>query len=293
MNETSEQPIVVETLWSGISTGTERLLWEGRMPDFPGMGYPLVPGYETVGRVVDAPTRLKDRIGEMVFVPGCSAYQDVRGLFGGAASHLLTGHEKAFRVPEGTEEDAVLLALAATAHHALTYNASRLPNLIIGNGILGRLAARLCVSLGGDAPVIWEKEALHSTNPDGFRVVKPEEDEGSRYECIMDLSGDASLLDQLIRSLEPGGEIVLAGFYSKPISFAFPPAFMKEARLRIAAEWQQNDLKAIRDLVEVKQLSLTGLVSHRSTVNCAIEAYKTAFENPECMKMVLNWKEAA
>ena len=33
--------------YSGISTGTERMLWDGSMPPFPGMGYPLVPGYET------------------------------------------------------------------------------------------------------------------------------------------------------------------------------------------------------------------------------------------------------
>jgi bacteriochlorophyllide a dehydrogenase len=30
---------------------------------------------------------------------------------------------------------------------------------------------------------------------------------------------------------------VLAGFYTEPLAFAFPPAFMKEARLRVAAEW--------------------------------------------------------
>jgi hypothetical protein len=30
--------VVVEIEWSGISTGTERLLWSGRMPTFPGMG---------------------------------------------------------------------------------------------------------------------------------------------------------------------------------------------------------------------------------------------------------------
>ncbi|MBM3589736.1 MAG: chlorophyll synthesis pathway protein BchC, partial [Alphaproteobacteria bacterium] len=46
--------VVVDIDWSGISTGTERLLWSGRMPSFPGMGYPLVPGYESVGRVVEA-----------------------------------------------------------------------------------------------------------------------------------------------------------------------------------------------------------------------------------------------
>ena len=34
--------VVVDIDWSGISAGTERLLWSGRMPDFPGMGYPVV-----------------------------------------------------------------------------------------------------------------------------------------------------------------------------------------------------------------------------------------------------------
>ena len=37
--------VIVDIEYSGISTGTERLLWTGRMPSFPGMGYPLVPGY--------------------------------------------------------------------------------------------------------------------------------------------------------------------------------------------------------------------------------------------------------
>ena len=32
--------------------------------------------------------------------------------------------------------------------------------------------------------------------------------------------------------------MVLAGFYAEPVRFAFPPAFMREARLRIAAEWK-------------------------------------------------------
>ncbi|MBS4037216.1 MAG: chlorophyll synthesis pathway protein BchC, partial [Hydrogenophaga sp.] len=39
--------VEVQVEYSGISTGTERLLWDGSMPPFPGMGYPLVPGYET------------------------------------------------------------------------------------------------------------------------------------------------------------------------------------------------------------------------------------------------------
>ena len=35
-------PISRRNRYSGISTGTETLLWTGKMPSFPGMGYPLV-----------------------------------------------------------------------------------------------------------------------------------------------------------------------------------------------------------------------------------------------------------
>ena len=52
LRATVDGDVEVEVSHSGISTGTERLLWDGSMPPFPGMGYPLVPGYETVGRVV-------------------------------------------------------------------------------------------------------------------------------------------------------------------------------------------------------------------------------------------------
>lgn len=72
LNPMTDKDILVEIAWSGISTGTEKLLWSGAMPAFPGMGYPLVPGYESVGRVVDAGAESRGRIGEWVFVPGAN-----------------------------------------------------------------------------------------------------------------------------------------------------------------------------------------------------------------------------
>ncbi len=39
-----DDDVIVDVEWSGISTGTERLLWTGTMPMFPGMGYQVVPG---------------------------------------------------------------------------------------------------------------------------------------------------------------------------------------------------------------------------------------------------------
>ena len=45
--------IVVKISHSGISTGTEKLFWTGEMPPFPGMGYPLVPGYDDIEVTTD------------------------------------------------------------------------------------------------------------------------------------------------------------------------------------------------------------------------------------------------
>jgi bacteriochlorophyllide a dehydrogenase len=60
----TDDDVVVDIAFSGISTGTERLLWSGRMPMFPGMGYPLVPGYESVGRIQSAGKTSGGKVGD-------------------------------------------------------------------------------------------------------------------------------------------------------------------------------------------------------------------------------------
>ena len=80
---------LIEVRWTGISTGTERLLYEGRMPDFPGMGYPLVPGYESIGTVEKSGSKSGFLPGEKVFVPGAKCFGNFKSLFGGTASKLV------------------------------------------------------------------------------------------------------------------------------------------------------------------------------------------------------------
>lgn len=282
---------VVEVEWTGISTGTEKLLWSGEMPPFPGMGYPLVPGYETVGRVVACGEKCGLQPGERVFVSGARCFGEVRGLFGGAASRLVVDAAKLVRLGDGLQEEAILLALAATAHHALHAQAKRaLPELIVGHGVLGRLLARLTIALGGKAPTVWETNTQRSAGGTGYTVVTPDDDTRCDYERIVDASGDADILDALMQRLARSGEIVLAGFYSERLAFTFPPAFMREARLRVAAEWADRDLCSVKTLVDSGALSLAGLISHRSRAEDAQSAYPTAFSNPECLKMVLDWR---
>jgi bacteriochlorophyllide a dehydrogenase len=285
-----EEDVIVDMEWSGISTGTERLLWAGRMPPFPGLGYPLVPGYESVGRVTHVGARGGRRLGERVFVPGARCFGVVKGLFGGAAAKVVVPGAKVTPIDEGLGEQGVLLALAATAHHAIAAKNGAPPDLIIGHGVLGRLIARLAVLYGGKPPVVWERNANRVHGAVGYPVVHPDADGRRDYRAIYDVSGDNTVLDTLIAHLAPGGEIVLAGFYSEPLGFAFPPAFIREARIRVAAEWRDADIAAVKELIETGKLNLDGLITHRQEAVDAPAAYRTAFSDPACLKMVLDWR---
>jgi len=285
--------VVVRTHYSGISTGTEKLLWTGRMPSFPGMGYPLVPGYESFGEVVEAGALSGLKAGDHVFVPGSDSYEDARGLFGGAAATLITTSTRCVKVDAGLQARGALLALAATARHAIAGLGNALPDLIVGHGVMGRLLARLTIAAGGKPPVVWDLDATRRGGDLPYPVLHPDEDKTRSYNAIYDVSGDSAILDTLIGRLTRGGEIALVGFYSAPLSFAFPPAFMKEARFRIAAEWTRADMIATRMLVEEGVLDLDGLITHERDSADARAAYVTAFEDASCLKMILNWKGSA
>ena len=292
-----EDDLLVDVEWSGISTGTERLLWSGRMPPFPGMGYPLVPGYESVGRVARAGAGTGFQPGDRVFVPGANCFGPVRGLFGGAARHLVVPARRVVGVAEDLGQDAVLMALAATAYHAVAcggrFEHPEPPELIIGHGVLGRLLARLNVAAGCTHTVVWETDARRADGARGYTVCHPDDDPRRDYKTVCDVSGDAAMLDILMQRLAPGGEIILAGFYPDRVSFAFPPAFMREARIRVAAEWQRPDLLAVKALIESGVLPLDGLITHQAMAPDADQAYRTAFGDAACLKMILDWRHRA
>lgn len=300
--------LLVNVHASGISTGTERLLWNGEMPDFPGMGYPLVPGYEAVGEVSAVSEGCDRQIGEFVFVGGSQGFPTMRSLFGGAASHLVVPQEKAISINPALGSKGLLIALAATAHHALFCDknvddanvvdaAVTQPELIIGHGVLGRLMARLCIALGYAPPTVWEIDATRRAGPTDYPVLDPAEDSNSGYQKIIDVSGNSNILNTAIQRLsrrQAGAappQITLAGFYKDALTFDFAPAFMREVRIQVAAEWQRQDIQAVSALVDSGVLSLDGLITHTAAAVDAQQAYQTAFRDQACLKMALDWRK--
>ncbi len=290
----SKDEVVIETNYSGISTGTEKLFWNGKMPQFPGMGYPLVPGYESTGEVVQAPKDSNLKIGDMVFVPGANCYSgSVKSLFGGAARRIISAPNRLIKIDSTMGCNGALFALAATARHAIAGFGNKMPDVIVGHGVLGRLLARFVILAGEKPPIVWEKNILRHSGATDYEVILPEHDDRSDYDCIFDVSGDSEILDSLIGRVRKGGEIVLAGFYPERIGFGFAQAFLKEISIRVSAEFTPEDVATTKLLIEDGSLSFDGLISDVYSAQKANEAYNIAFNNAECLKMVLDWRNAA
>jgi 3-hydroxyethyl bacteriochlorophyllide a dehydrogenase len=289
LRELAPDEVRVQTVYSGISTGTERLLFRGEMPAFPGMGYPLVPGYESVGRITEVGAGAEAQLDQWVFVPGANCYQDARGLFGGASQEMLTSVQRVIALPSDPGPQMVLLALAATALHAIHLAGSRLPDLVVGHGVMGRLAARITVALGGQ-PMVWETHADRRFDGQGYITRDPSYCKGQQFDCILDASGAGDQLDHWVSSLAPGGQIILAGFYSQPLRFQFVPAFLRETQLKVAAQWQPADLQLVSEMVHDGRLSLDGLVTDVMPATDPQQAYEKAFDDFAALKVVMDWR---
>jgi 3-hydroxyethyl bacteriochlorophyllide a dehydrogenase len=271
------------------------------------MGYPLVPGYESIGMVIAAPKEQQKLEGKQVFIPGAKCFGAVRGIFGASSSRPVVDASRLVVLPSefaalAPTAEPTLLALAATAHHIIQVgglaNAQSEPSLIIGHGVLGRLLARCLIALGCPAPVVWEKQAKRCQGGLGYEVQHHGDNTEAiakgtvaKFGLVFDVSGDTDVINKMVPHLKPGGKIVLGGFYPGNLSFAFAQAFMREAQIVIAAQFTPSDLHAVVQLVANTQLSLSELITHMAAAQSAPEQYQTAFENPDCLKLVFRWGE--
>jgi len=158
LGEPGPGEVRVRTLVSGVSRGTEALVAAGRVPAsersrmrcphqagaFP---FPVKYGYGAVGSVEAGPSEL---VGRTVFC--LHPHQ----------SGFVVPAESVLPVPEGVPaERAVLAANLETALNAL-WDAPALPGmriLVVGAGVVGACAARLCARLPGTEVTLVDRDS--------------------------------------------------------------------------------------------------------------------------------------
>ena len=294
----SSTDVLVETWWSSISTGTEKMAWNGLIPSWPFI-FPFIPGYETVGKIIEAGDHVNQSlIGKFAYVAGSFGYEEVNAAFGGASEYIVCPVE-AITVLDNMEnpQSGIALPLAATALHIV--DLAEVQNkkvLVLGQGAVGILAAELAQLMGARLVAVTEPNKKRLRLSTANLKVNPDTEDvaaalaGHEFDILIDSTGIMSAIDTGLRFLKFQGTVIFGGYYQR-INIDYSQAFQKELSFIAAKQWAKGDLERVRELIAQHKLNAERIFTHQHAVDEHItDAYKKAFTNPDCMKMILLWK---
>lgn len=207
--------IIVETLFSGISRGTESLVFNAEVPEseylrmrcpfqqgnFPG---PVKYGYANVGRVLEGPAELHNRLVFSLF-----PHQTCFRIPAVAASPLPNG------LPP---ERAILAANMETAVNGLWDAAPRVGDRIavIGCGVVGCLVAWLASRLPGTRVLAIDPNPVRQPILGELGVsFQTEPDDRDDYDVVIHASGHPAGLETALDMAGLEGRIVEMSWYGE------------------------------------------------------------------------------
>ena len=225
--------VPVTTMFSGISRGTEKLVWQGLVPESEyarmrgpaqegEFSFPVKYGYAAVGTVAEGP-----RAGETVFA--------------------LHPHQNVFRLPDSLltpvppdvpAERAVLAANMETALTILWDSGASAGDriLIIGAGLIGSLVAYLATRLPGAEVTVMDTEPSRRTLTDAFGgdFVTPDDDYADA-DVVIHCSATEAGLRRALQCAGPEATVVEASWHgTREVSLPLGQDFHSK-RIRLIA----------------------------------------------------------
>jgi len=252
--------VLVETICSAISPGTEMLVYRGQFPKdladahdtlSSGLKYPLAYGYASVGKVVKISKEMRHRwLGRLVF-----AFQP-------HTSHFIATPDELLPLPEGmTPETACFLPNMETAVNFLQDAAPLLGEkvLVFGQGIVGLLTTALLAEFPLASLVTCDRyplrreaslslgvsTALAPSTSDFREQVRKLLPSGA--DLSLELSGSPAALNDAIALTGYGGRVVIGSWYGE-----------KEATLDLGGDFHRSRIKLIASQVSTIAPGLRG-----------------------------------
>lgn len=301
------EEILVRTICTGISIGTERWYLTGKVKGVTER-YPLIPGYQRIGIIQELGSSVPNlKVGDRVYLGAWAMRLDPtdRLTGGGAHSSFAVAHySRALPVPDGVKtEEAALATLAAVSQVGLEMTPPRLGDVtvVIGQGIVGQMSAQLARQLGAyviTSDLIERRVELSqqysadlAVNPkveelaDIVRRISPE-----GADLVIDTSGDSNRIASNVDLLKTPGKLCLQGYFPEPIQVDFHDAHLKRATVAFPWGFDLAGVRRMFQLLALKRLTIDPLITHRIPASQALDAYRLILEYPEeILGMVLMW----
>lgn len=304
-----DDEVLVKTLCSAISAGTEMLVYRGQFPQLSDvhdsvsseLKYPLAYGYACVGVVREIGKQVdKSWLGKSVF-----AFQP-------HSSSFITRPSSLIPIPNSVSpENACFLPNMETAVNLVQDGAPILGErvLVLGQGVVGILTASLLsefplenltvvdgIELRRNAlNVEGRKSKVNKLAPADFRPSTLRHgfaSQGNAFDLVYELTGSPSALNTAIEHTTFSGRIVIGSWYGQ-----------KRAEIDLGGSFHRSRIKLISSQVSSISPELSGRwdksrrfevawqalgriqpeqwITHRFALNDAAKAYQLLDENPQ------------
>ena len=310
--------MLVETICSAISPGTEMLVYRGQFPQGVSdahdtlsseLGYPMPYGYACVGRVVKISKEMRHRwLGRLVF-----AFQP-------HTSHFITTPDALFPLPdEMSPETACFLPHMETAVNLVQDSAPILgeQTLVFGQGIIGLLTAALlaefplaslvtcdCYPLRREASLALGVSASLDPNASDFHE-QVRKLLLSGADLSLELSGTPEALNDALSLTGFGGRVVIGSWYGEKKASLDLGGTFHRSRIklissqvstiapRLSSRWDKaRRFKVAWDALE--RIQPQKWITHRFPLEQAKEAYQLLDTSPEeTIQVIFDYEETS
>lgn len=301
--------VVVETIMSAISPGTEMLVYRGHVPrempldaSIPGLSdtfaFPMKYGYAAVGRVVELGAGVESEWeGKLVL---CLHPHE---------SHFVSGADDLLPVPPGVSADEA--CFFPNVETAVTLLMDGRPIIgenvaVVGQGVVGLLTTALLARLPLASLVTLEQHSLRrerSLALGAHRCIDPTaagdlEALQASFDLTYELSGNPDALDVAVTLTGFAGRVVIGSWYGdRRVSLDLGGAFHRSRMGLVSSQvstidprWAGRWDKARRREVAWRMLAEIGpsrLVTHRVSFDEAAAAYELVDTRPDEAVQVL------
>ncbi|MEF8799898.1 MAG: zinc-binding alcohol dehydrogenase [Halolamina sp.] len=304
--------LLIETAASGISAGSELLVYRGEFPDSVpvdetidaldgGFEYPLAYGYSAVGEVVETGPESEQWVGRRVFC------------FAPHATHIRSSPEAVVALPDDIDtEAATLLPTVETATNLVLDGHPRLGERVVvfGAGPVGLCTTHALAGFPLEELVVVEpiqsrRETARALGAD--RAISPEDDapfasaDPGGADLVYELSGRPETLDDAIAAAGYDSRVVVGSWYGS-----------KRADVDLGGSFHRNRIDLLSSQVSslapelrgrwdkprrfdvafdrLRQLDSDVLATHRVPFGNAGDAYDLLDTNPaEALHVILTY----
>lgn len=273
--------------------------------------YPMVPGHEVVGEVVEVGSNVsKFKIGDTVGV-GClvgscrtcrpctaeveqycnkkiwsynDVYTDGKPTQGGFADSMVVDQKFVVKIPEGMapEQAAPLLCAGLTVYSPLNHfglKASGLKGGVLGLGGVGHMGVKIAKSLGHHVTVISSsdkkrEEALGELGADDYVVssdVTRMQEIADSFDYIIDTVPVGHPLEGPLSLLKLDGKLILMGVINTPLQFVSPMVMLGRKSITGSFVGSMKEMAEMLEFCNEKKLTSTIEVVKMDYVNTAMK----------------------